>query len=211
MSWDIEPYDLYKRVFGRDMNPFGSRGFGFGNIFKEFDEMQREMERMFEGIGDVEKNAPKELVREYTTEDGAKIREVGPIVYGYSMTIGPDGKPKVKEFGNVKPSGKEFTTLGKPQISAEREALSDVSITDKEVKVIVDMPGVKKENIKINAYDGTVEIRTDDPQRKYHQAIDLPEEADIETARSTYNNGILEITFNKKEQKKPKGRDIRVE
>jgi hypothetical protein len=24
------------------------------------------------------------------------------IVYGYSMTIGPDGKPKVREFGNVK-------------------------------------------------------------------------------------------------------------
>ncbi len=212
MSWNIGPHDLYKRFFGRGMNPFGgSRGFGFGSIFKEFDEMQQEMDRMFEDIGDIEKNAPKELVREYTTKDGAKVREVGPIVYGYSMTIGSDGKPKVKEFGNVKPSGKGFTTLGKPLISAEREALADVSVSDKEVKVIVEMPGVKKENIKINAYDGVVEIRTDDAQRKYHQVIDLPEEADIETARSTYNNGILEVTFNKKKQSKPKGKDIKVE
>lgn len=28
------------------------------------------------------------------------------MVYGYSMTIGPDGRPNVREFGNVKrPSG----------------------------------------------------------------------------------------------------------
>jgi HSP20 family protein len=26
----------------------------------------------------------------------------------------------------------------------------------------------------------------------------LPEEADIDTAKATYNNGILEMTFNKK-------------
>ena len=36
--------------------------------------------------------------------------------------------------------------------------------------------------------------------------IELPPEADIETARCAYNNGILEITFNKKEQAKTKGR-----
>ncbi|HET9805529.1 MAG TPA: hypothetical protein VFP49_01340 [Nitrososphaeraceae archaeon] len=27
--------------------------------------------------------------------------EVGPVVYKYSMTIGPDRKPKVREFGNI--------------------------------------------------------------------------------------------------------------
>jgi len=26
---------------------------------------------------------------------------MGPFVYGYSMTMGPDGKPIVREFGNV--------------------------------------------------------------------------------------------------------------
>ena len=45
---------------------------------------------------------PKELVREYQTSEGSKIREAGSIVYGYSMTIGPGGKPKVREFGKVK-------------------------------------------------------------------------------------------------------------
>ena len=45
-------------------------------------------------------------------------------------------------------------------------------------------------------------------QRKYHKIIDLTKQADIETARSTYNNGILEVTFDKKkEEPKSKGRD----
>ena len=38
-----------------------------------------------------------------------------------------------------------------------------------------------------------------------------PHNADIETAKSSYKNGILEITFNKKEQTKPKGKEVRVE
>jgi HSP20 family protein len=73
------------------------------------------------------------------------------------------------------------------------------------------MPGIKKENIKINAYDNTIEITSNDPERKYHKVIDLPTEADTETAKSTYNNGILEVIFNKKKESKPKGKEIKVE
>ena len=63
------------------------------------------------------------------------------------------------------------------------------------------MPGIRKEDIKINAYDSQVEVITaDNAQRKYHKNVELPEEADIETARSTYNNGILEVTFDKKKK-----------
>jgi HSP20 family protein len=54
-------------------------------------------------------------------------------------------------------------------------------------------------------------VKSDDPKRKYHKAIEVPPETDIETAKSTYNNGILEITFKKKERKKPKGKEIKIE
>ncbi|MGC2571601.1 MAG: archaeal heat shock protein Hsp20 [Candidatus Nitrosopolaris sp.] len=140
---------------------------------------------------------------------GGKVREVGPMVYGYSMTVGPDGKPKIREFGNVKPS--RFGLGGRPEIIGETEPLVDVTTTYSEVKVVLEMPGTSKDKIKINAYDNTVEVRSEDPQRKYHKTFEIPAETDIETAKSTYNNGILEITFKKKEQTKAKGKTIKIE
>jgi HSP20 family protein len=150
---------------------------------------------------------PKDLVREYKTPEGGIVREVGPMVYGYTMTIGPDGRPKVREFGNVKRrSGFGFRGL-RPEMGGEMEPMIDVVSTDKEVKVTVDMPGVSKENIRIDA----VEVRSEDPHRRYHKIIDLPEEADIETAKSEYKDGVFEITFEKKKETKPKGKEIKIE
>ena len=157
-----------------------------------------------------ERKHQKNLIREYETPEGDKVREVGPIVYGYSMTIGPDGKPRVKEFGNVK-SPMQTGFFGAPMISSKREPMSDITATDKEVRVAVEMPGVSKQNIKINAYDGTVEVTITDPKRKYHEVIEIPPETDIETAKSNYNNGKLEIVFKKKAETKPKGKEIKVE
>ena len=215
---DIAPYEWFKRFFGSSGRDFFGR-----DIFREFEEMQNEMQRMSDQFADIQSNAPKELVREYDTPEGGKVREVGPIVYGYSMTIGPDGKPKIREFGNVRPTGRgggggsergfmSSTGIGaKPQITAEREPLADVNVNDKEVKVVLEMPGVKKENIKINAYEGSLEVVSSDPQRKYRKTIELPQEADVETAKSSYNNGILEVTFSKKENTKSRGREVKVE
>jgi HSP20 family protein len=203
-SDDIEPYDWYRRFFGR------GRGGFFEDMFRGFDQMREEMEREFE---DIEKKVPKDLVREYDTLQGGKVREVGPLVYGYSMTVGPDGKPKVKEFGNVKPSRRlGFRTgLSRPEISDEMEPLADITTTDNDIRVVIEMPGLSKDKIKVDTYEDKVEVKSDDPQRKYHKIVELPPEADIETARCAYKNGILEITFNKKEQAKTKGKTIKIE
>ena len=214
--WGIEPDDWFRRVFGGSNFPFLSRrGSGnddwFGDIPRQFEQMRRGMERMFQEqfTGIDETKIPKDLIREYQTPEGAKVREVGPLVYGYSMTVGPDGRPKVREFGNIRsPTSMGFAS--RPLISGETDPLADVTTTDKDVKVVVEMPGIEKKDIKINAHDDTVEVfTTDTAQRKYRKIIELPSEADIETARSTYKNGILEIVFSKKT--KPKGRQINVE
>src|SRR5215204_4564910 len=200
---DINPYDWYRSLFSR-RGIF--EGF-FNNIFREFDEMSRTFSEQFKNI---ENKVPKDLIKEYDTPEGGKVREVGPIVYGYSMTIGPDGKPKIQQFGNVK----SFSGRGsfeQPSLSAEREPLIDISSTDKEVKIVAEMPGISKEKIKIDVYDKYVEIKSEDPNRKYHKQIEVPEDIDITSARSNYNNGVLEITFQKKEQQKPKGRQINIE
>ena len=63
------------------------------------------------------------------------------------------------------------------------------------------MSGVSKEHMNIQAYKNSVEVCSDHPQRKY-QVIDIPPDADIETVKSTYKNGILEIVFKKKRKLK---------
>ena len=221
-NWEIEPYDwLRNRLFG-DMDPFSKDW--FNDIPRQFEQMRRGMERMFqEQFRDIdETKIPKELIKEYQTSEGAKVREVGPLVYGYSMSVGPDGRPKVREFGNAKSlfgqrgisagTGTGAATIGKPLTAGEIEPLSDITTTDKDVKVVVEMPGINKKDIKISAYDSSVEISTTNTsERKYRSVIELPPEANTETVKSTYNNGILEITFKKREQTKPKGKEIKVE
>lgn len=213
-NWGIEPDDWFKRIFGSSNFPSSRGGTGSGDWFRDmhrqFEQMRREMERIFqEQFTDIdETKVPKDLVKEYQTPEGDKVREVGPLVYGYSMTVGPDGRPKVREFGNIKSPTMGFAN--RPLISGETEPLADVTTTDKDVKVVVEMPGIEKKDIKINAHDNTVEVFTiDTAQRKYRKIIEVPSEADIETARSTYKNGILEIVLNKKA--KPKGKQINVE
>lgn len=199
----IEPFDWFNRFFGN--RPFGRRN----SLFEGFDEMRREMEREFEeNLRDIENKVPKDLIREYETQDGAKVREIGPFVYGSTTTIGPDGKPIVREFGNVKP---RMSAGLRPNILTERQPLSEVSTADKEVKVTVELPGVSKEQIKIDANENQVDIKTDDPKRRYHEVIDLPAEVDVESVKSTFTNGLLEISFNKKSMDKAKSKSTRID
>jgi len=167
-------------------SPFGPWG------FPDIDEMMREMERAFsEQFKDLEKELPKSLVRESKTPDGGVKKEIGPIVYGYSVTIGPDGKPVVREFGNVR-SGE-----GKPwkAIQGKREPLVDVVSSDKEVRVIAEMPGVKKEDINVTVDEKSMIISVDREDRGYYKELELPGIVDPKGARSSYNNGVLEVTI----------------
>jgi HSP20 family protein len=62
---------------------FGGSSSSSGDISRDIDEMRREMEREFEeGFRDIQTRAPKELIREYETPEGGKVREMGPFVYG---------------------------------------------------------------------------------------------------------------------------------
>ena len=77
-------------------------------------KMRHEMKHVFEEtIQDIER-IPKELVREYETATGRMAREIGPLVYGYSYTVGADGKPQFREFGNIRPLQRSLRGRGRP-------------------------------------------------------------------------------------------------
>jgi HSP20 family protein len=169
------------------------RGFPFGPWpFTDIDEMMKEMEHAFsEQFKELEKELPKNMVREKKLPDGSTRKEIGPIVYGYSVTLGPDGKPVVREFGNVRRGE------GTPwkEIQDKREPLVDVVTSDKEVRVIAELPGVRKEDVNVTINEKSLIISVDTESRKYHKELDLPGVVDPQGAKSTYNNGVLEVTL----------------
>jgi len=174
--------------------------------FEYIDEMMREFERWFdEEFRRFERELPRELVREVRTPTGVR-REIGPIVYGYSITIGPDGRPIVREFGNIKPGRRgEY-----PMLSTEREPLVDVMVEDKQVKVVAEVPGVRREDINLTVRDSKLVIKVDTEARKYYKELELPEDVEPENAKATYNNGVLEITLPRRGEGGP-SRTIKVE
>jgi len=192
--------EYWDRWFRRRRWPFFGR-----SIFRDIDEMFRQMEEIMKReFEDLLKTTPNSLVRERTLPDGSKIRQWGPFVYGYSVTIGPDGKPQIREFGNIKPE----TRQGRPKINIqeEREPLVDVMETDDEVKVIAELPGVEKKDIKLYGTEDTLTISVKTPERRYYKEVKLPSKVDTKKTKASYRNGVLEVTLKKK--KEPEGEPI---
>jgi len=76
----------------------------------------------------------------------------------------------------------------------------DVITTNGEIKVVAELPGVVKNDIKLYGTESTLTISIDTPQRKYFKEIELPAKVDLEKAKSTYKNGVLEVTFPKRKK-----------
>lgn len=205
MSYDDFPWFRRRRFpFFRDWS------------FEDIDEVMKDMDKMMEEVfRRFTSQAPKNLVRERVGPEGSRIREIGPFVYGYSMTIGPDGKPEIREFGNIKPglkpSGFSFEPRPSIDVKGEREPLVDVTTNDNEVKVIAELPGVEKEDIRLDAASNSLTIDVDTESRKYYKEFELPDEVDPTSARSSYKNGVLEVTLKKVKEKKTKGVSVKIE
>jgi HSP20 family protein len=197
--------DWWSKWFRRRRLPF----FG-SSVLGDIDEVFREMEEMMEReFSEFSKRTPKDLVRERTLPDGSKVRELGPFVYGYSMTVGPDRKPQVREFGNIKPG----VRLGRPRIDIreKREPLVDVVTTNGEIRIIAELPGVHKTDIKLHGTENSLTISVDTPQRRYYKEVELPAKVYPKEAKSSYKNGVLEVTLQKRKEEKHKGEPIEIE
>ena len=172
----------------------------FGDIDRMFQEMEKILEEQFKSFT---KRIPKDYAKERRLPDGSTVKEWGPFVYGYSMKIGPDGKPEVRQFGNIKKS------LEGPQIKKEREPLVDVVETDGEVRVVAELPGVEKTDIKLYGNEDSVTISVNTPQSKYYKEVELQTKVRIKESKSTYKNGVLEVVLPKAEPRKtPEGEPI---
>lgn len=170
------------------------------NWFPDINSMMREMEKLMdESFKDFEQPVPKKFIKEHKLDDGSTVKEFGPIVYGYSVKIGEDGKPIIRKFGNVDIFSHSVTDSSH-DIQQKREPLIDIINGKEEIKIVVELPGVAKENIKLYANETnlTIESSNSVEERRYYKKIEFPEFVEPSSGRSHYKNGILEITFKKK-------------
>ncbi|MFB5630645.1 MAG: archaeal heat shock protein Hsp20 [Nitrosopumilaceae archaeon] len=160
----------------------------------EFDSLFKKMSRSFMNLDELFEGAKESGVQSY-----------GPFYYGYTMTVGPDGKPIVKEYGNVKPS--------LLPTSDTREPFVDTLVDEKEkiLKLVAEMPGVEKKDVKVVVDEKTVSIDAIHGEKKYHAKVPIPHKVDKDSAKASYKNGVLELTFSLLEAEKPKGKTVEVE
>ncbi len=80
----------------------------------------------------------------------------------------------------------------------ERKVLCEVITTTKEIKVITELPDVSEEDININIYDNDLFINADGQKRSYYEVVHLPNGVSGRGLKSSFLNGILEITLHNK-------------
>jgi HSP20 family protein len=156
-------------------------------MFDEFDRLEGMMDEMMSKAFET----PTEKAKAYR-----------PYVYGFSMSIGPEGKPVIREFGNVQKS------RSGPQIREEREPLVDVMEEAKDVVIVAELPGVEKNDMHLHTTEDHLTVSVDTPKRKYHKELALPASVDPKSAQASYKNGVLEVRLKKLAEKPLKGEKI---
>ena len=103
----------------------------------------------------------------------------------------------------------------------------ELSQSGNELRVCVDLPGVPKENVKIDVQDGALVIqgerregrteggeqegfrRTERRYGSFYRVIPLPEGADAEQAQAQMKDGVLQITVPLAPEKQPRRLEIK--
>ncbi len=158
---DLEDFDT---MFTRDMEEMMRR-------------MQEEIDRLFPGLLRTLTAEQDKIMKSMKTGHGK------PIVYGFSIRMGPEGV-RIDDFGNVKPE--------EQKISKEREPLVDVIQEKKGLKVVAELPGVDKKNIKVSLrgkQDLSIRVAG-----KFYKKIRLPKPVKRDY-KMRYKNGVLELDF----------------
>lgn len=165
------------------------RGSIFDDMEWEIEQTMRDFDRFFRQARDWARTAPTG----------------GPLVYGWTVNVGPDGVPHVEHFGNVPTQQALEEGVREPFISTSVDEEKNL------VHITAEMPGVDKRAIKVSATEDTVSLEAQGEQRKYARTIRLALPVVPDSAKARYNNGVLDLTLELAKPIKPKGREIRVE
>ncbi len=146
---------------------------------------------LFQGLGNLIELASK--LSEEGVERSGEIRGLpkrAKGVYGFSIRT-MAGKPVIESFGNIRETAKG------PVVEEVREPMVDVFDEENRILVIAELPGVSENEIKIEVAGDILNLAASDGDRKYAKEILLPGKVKPESMKTSYKNGILEITLEK--------------
>ena len=117
-------------------------------------------------------------------------------IYGINIktAIGDQGQTelKVEPFGNVRRDS-DASHRGEDV----REPLVDIHEEDDCVLVLVELPGVAKENVELKAADGRLDLSAQRGKTTYRKEIELPNNCSPEKMSWECSNGILKVRFDR--------------
>jgi HSP20 family protein len=147
------------------------------DVWTDDDDIFTEFGRMFEDI-----RQRMDLMRSQT----GLTPESMPLSYSYRVYTGPNGEREVTErYDDQMDDGKTHDTRIGP--------LVDVREREDGVTVIVQLPGVSKEEIDLEVVDKVLVIKADHASRRFEHEVALPCPVNPSIAGSEYHNGVLEI------------------
>ncbi len=144
----------------------------FFDVMEEFKRMDEMMDKLF-------KDSFKSL---------GSIKPGKPYVYGFSVKVGPNGKPIIQEFGNFKPEEEKL------ELKDEREPITDIIDHGDSISVIVELPGVDQKEISVKLEKSDLKIRV---PGKFSKTIKL-NSINPNSLEWRFKNGVLEINIKKK-------------
>ncbi len=125
-------------------------------------------------------------------------------------------------FGPLMPRGLGLLSRlsGDGDTGLEWSPSADISETDKEYLIRAELPGIRKEDVKVNLSDGMISIEgerrqeKDEKTEKFHRVervygsfcrrFSLPDHIRADAVRSEYKDGVLSVHIPKTEKEKPK-------
>lgn len=176
------------RNIGRGREPKGTDiDFGIGKI--SLGGLVEGMERLFDMANRL-KEVGGEVVKEGEI-DLSKIKKGMKAMYGISLKGTVGGKPIIETFGNVRHTPKGAV------VTEEREPIVDIFDEKEEVVIIAEMPGIKKEDIRLELKENTLDISAKGRDRTYKKKIAIPKGTKGEISEYSYESGLLKVKIKK--------------
>ncbi|EMA66632.1 HSP20 type chaperone [Halorubrum aidingense JCM 13560] len=73
----------------------------------------------------------------------------------------------------------------------------DAYATEDTVRLVADLPAVSKEQLSLQCDGEALTISAASDRREYDETVELPAAVDEHSADATFNNGVLEVAFDR--------------